>query len=126
MVGCKREWSIILANSVILSIKSITIVYKQVNRVTKFAGNFEIFIQIIRISYFANKPGKPWAENFAFLMSLLSGSMIKLYAVLKSAFFKMVRSKKARCRLQLSNLVSVRSASVKSVSIIEQSLKVPF
>lgn len=78
------------------------------------------------MSYLLSKPGNPDAENLAFLSLFVSGSIIKLKDVLKSADSRIVFLKIDLFRSQFRKEALVRSVSVKSDSITLQFLKRQF
>lgn len=65
---------------------------------------------------FVSKPGSPYSENFACLSALLSGLIVKLYAVRKSTLSNNVFSNLAWYRSQASKLDCVNVAPSKSTS----------
>ena len=73
-----------------------------------------------------NKPVRLSEANKALVILFVEGFILKLCAVLKSAFSRLLFSKIAPAKLELLKTVSVRLVSTKSVSSIEQFSKLVF
>ncbi len=76
----------------------------------------------ITISYLVRSPLRPRRENFVFLSTFDSGSMVKFDAVEKSASFKTVPLNIAFIRSLSENTDLVKSLSVKSTFLNDEFL----